>query len=217
MTKALVITGPNHAFDKSAPIIHEALRRGGVDATLTDDNAVLASRDLSQYDVLVYGTGFTRGERLADGGRRYHRVLTPEQEEGLYGFVRAGKGLVGIHGTAWWVDGEPAKLLGGHANWHPPGLQFTVKVEDAEHPIMRGISDFTVDDEIYMSAWDPWIKVLASASWSDRSHPMAWTHKYGDGRVFFTTLGHGPNTFEVPEVQRMLANAAQWTSSSSAT
>src|SRR5205085_8017990 len=152
--------------------------------------------------------------RTPDGKVRRLSDLAPEQEQGIYEFVRGGKGLVGIHGSAWWVGGEPCKLLGGHANWHPPGLKFTVKVEDAGHPVMEGISDFGVDDEIYMSAWDPTIHMLASAQWSDRAHPMAWTHQYGQGRVFFTTLGHGPNTFEVPEVQRMLGNAVLWTTSS---
>ena len=39
---------------------------------------------------------------------------------------------------------------------------------------------------------------------------MAWTHAYGKGKVFFTTLGHGPNTFENAAVQRLVTNAVQW-------
>ena len=98
------------------------------------------------------------------------------------------------------AGGSPraAALIGGHANWHPPGLTFTVAVDDADHPVMKGIANFEVEDEIYMSAWDPGIHVLASAQWQEKAHPMAWTHSYGRGRVFYTTLGHGPGTFEVP-------------------
>ena len=40
---------------------------------------------------------------------------------------------------------------------------------------------------------------------------FTWTHQYGQGRVFFTTLGHGPGTFENASVQRMLGNAVRWT------
>jgi type 1 glutamine amidotransferase len=136
--------------------------------------------------------------------------LTGEQEDGLFAFVRNGKGLVGIHGTAWWIGGEAIDLVGGHANWHPPGLEFTVNVDDKNHPITRGVEDFTVNDEIYMSAWDPSIRVLATATWADRKHPMAWTHRYGKGNVFFTTLGHGPGTFENAQVLKLLGNAARW-------
>ena len=144
------------------------------------------------------------------------RVLTSNYQA-EYG--RSGAGLISVitksggrefHGTGWWIGGEHIGLVGGHANWHPPGLEFTVQIDDRQHPITAGIDDFTVQDEIYMSAWDPSIHVLATAGWADRRHPMAWTHGYGEGRVFYTTLGHGPSTFENPTMQRLLGNAARW-------
>lgn len=212
MPRVLVLSGPNHAFDKCAPLIAEALRgQNGLDVTLADDKDILASPELNGYDVLVHGSGFTYRQRQPDGSLATFPYLTDEQAKGLFDFVRNGKGLVGIHGTAWWIGGEAIDLVGGHANWHPPGLEFGVHVEDPNHPITRGVEDFTVNDEIYMSAWDPSIQVLATATWADRKHPMAWTHSYGQGKVFFTTLGHGPGTFENPAVQKLLANAARWT------
>lgn len=215
MPKVLVLDGPNHAFDKSAPIVHRFLSANRkLEVTIADDKAILA-HGLAAYDALVFGTGFTRRERLPDGSRKLRYELTKRQEDGLYRFVRDGKGLIGIHGTGWWTSGRHAELTGGHANWHPPGLHFTVKIDDASHPITRGLADFEVDDEIYMSAYDPTVHVLASATWSNVSHPMAWTHAYGKGRVFFTTLGHGPNTFEVPSVQTLLTNAALWAAGAS--
>ena len=69
---------------------------------------------------------------------------------------------------------------------------------------MADVENFEVDDEIYMSAWDPSIHVLASATWSEKQHPMAWTQPYGEGRVFYTTLGHGPGTFERPMMQKLM-------------
>jgi type 1 glutamine amidotransferase len=210
MPRVLVITGSNHNFDKCAPLVQGALAdRQGIDATLSDNKALLAG-GLGGYDVLVLGTGFTRSQRDPDGTVKRLKDLTPEQEQGIFSFVRSGKGFVGIHGTGWWIGGEAVALTGGHANWHPPGLRFTVNVDDREHPITRDLADFEVDDEIYMSAWDPTIRVLATATWAERKHPMAWTHAYGQGRVFFTTLGHGPNTFALGPVQRMLANAVIW-------
>ena len=83
-----------------------------------------------------------------------------------------------------------------HANWHPPGGTFTVNIDDSDHPITQGVEDFEVEDEIYMSAYDPYIHILASAEWSEKQHPLAWVKSYGDGRVFYTALGHGPGTFE---------------------
>ena len=209
--KVLVLSGPNHGFENSAPVIRDFLKdRGDMSVTLSDDKDVLASSQLDGYDVCVFGTGFTRTARQPDGTSKREPDLTPEQEAGLFGFVSGGKGLVGIHGTAWWIGGRAADLIGGHANWHPPGGTFTVHIEDADHPITQGVEDFEVEDEIYMSAYDPYLHIIASAEWSDRPHPMAWVKPYGDGRVFYTALGHGPGTFERPSMQKLVGQGVQW-------
>jgi type 1 glutamine amidotransferase len=211
MTRVLILSGPNHGFDKCAPLIAEGLEgREDLAVDLVDDKAILASPELSSYDVLVHGSGFTYRERKSDGSVATLPYLTGAQEKGLFDFVRGGKGFVGIHGTAWWIGGQAVDLVGGHANWHPPGLEFSVNVDAPDHPITQGIADFTVNDEIYMSAWDPSIEILATATWADRKHPVAWTHSYGDGKVFFCALGHGPNTFEVGAVLKLLGNACVW-------
>ena len=143
----------------------------GLEVRLDSDKDVLTSPSLREFDVLLFGTGFTRAVVQPDGGVLRERDLTPAQEDGLFDFVAGGKGLVGVHGTGWWVDARAVALIGGHANWHPPGLTFTVKIEDSSHPVTRGVSDFEVEDEIYMSAWDPAIRILASAEWSEKTHP----------------------------------------------
>ena len=142
----LILSGANHGFDQSAGMI-----RGFLDAQpdlsvkLSADKDLLAS-GMDHYDVCVFGTGFTRTVKREDGSIARESDLTRAQEDGLFGFVTGGKGLVGVHGSGWWIGGRAVDMLGGHANWHPPGLTFTVKVEDAGHPVMEGIEDFEVDD-----------------------------------------------------------------------
>lgn len=211
MSKILVLSGENHRFDASASVIHDFLAADAdISATLTDDKTLLASPELSSYDACVFGTGFTRTERQADGSVARVSDLTPEEEAGLFRYVSDGRGLVGIHGTAWWIGGKAVELIGGHANWHPPGSTFTVHIEDTEHPTTQGLEDFDVEDEIYISAHEPDIRVLASAEWFGKAHPMAWVKPYGSGRVFYTTLGHGPGTFERAGMQRFITQAAKW-------
>jgi type 1 glutamine amidotransferase len=207
--KALVLSGANHRFNESAPVIHSFLDADeGIDAELVEDKDALKS--LEGYDVCVLGTGFTKSVKNEDGTVERLDDLTPDQERGLFDYVSGGGGLVGVHGTAWWIPTRAVSLIGGHANWHPPGLTFEVQVDDPDHAVMDGIDNFEVDDEIYMSAWDPSIHVLASATWSDKQHPMAWTQSYGEGRVFYTTLGHGSGTFERPMMQKLVTNGALW-------
>lgn len=194
--QAIVLSGQNHRFNESAQVIQDFLNQNAeIKAELIEDKNILL--DLNRYDVCVFGTGFTD--------------LTHEQERGLFDYVAGGGGLVGVHGAAWQIPSRAVPLLGGHANWHPPGLTFEVEIEDHEHEITSGIQSFEVDDEIYMSAWDPSIHILASAIWEDNpAQPMAWTQKYGEGRVFYTTLGHGPDTFKREMMQQLVTNSVVW-------
>lgn len=213
MSNVLVLSGPNHRFNESAGVIHEFLvDQPDINATLSEDKDLLTAPELSDFGCLVFGTGFTRARRLEDGSTLREPDLTPEQEEGLFRYVETGGGLVGIHGTAWWIGGRAVTLVGGHANWHPPGLTFTVHIDDGDHPVTDGLADFEVEDEIYISAYEPTLHVLASAEWHGRAHPMAWVKPYGEGRVFYTALGHGPNTFERPAMQTLIRNGVRWAS-----
>lgn len=72
------------------------------------------------------------------------------------------------------------------------------------------MSAFAVEDEIYMSAWDPAIHILATATWQNKPHPMAWTQSYGKGRVFYTALDHTSDTFRRSMMQRLLINGVRW-------
>ena len=207
--KTLVLSGANHGFSASAEVISDFLtQEADLSVTLTDDKNALM--DLADYDVCVFGTGFTRAARQEDGTVAQLPELATEQEDALFQFVEQGSGLVGIHGTAWCIGGRAVDLIGGHANWHPPGDTFTVNVINRDHRITRDIPDFEVEDEIYMSAYDPEIQILATAEWSDKQHPLAWTKPYGNGRVFYTALGHGPSTFQNPTMQQLIANAIRW-------
>ena len=207
----LILSGTNHQFAASASVIHEFLNsHDELSVALDDDKDVLASDGLRDFDVLIHGTGFTRTERQEDGTVQQVPELTLAQEEGLFDFVAYGKGLVGIHGTGWWIGGKAVDLIGGHANWHPPGLTFTVDIIDSDHPVTQGVPDFDVEDEIYMSAWDPAIRILATAGWSGNQHPLAWVKPYGAGRVFYTALGHGPGTFARLGMQQMLVQGVRW-------
>ena len=43
-----------------------------------------------------------------------------------------------------------------------------------------------------------------------REHIVCWTHNYGRGRVFATTLGHDLKTAQSLDYLRLLANGIVW-------
>ena len=108
--KTLVLSGANHGFAASAEVISDFLtQEADLSVILTDDKNALM--DLADYDVCVFGTGFTRATRQEDGTVAQLPELETEQEDALFQFVEQGNGLVGIHGTAWCIGGA-----GGRSN-----------------------------------------------------------------------------------------------------
>ena len=85
----------------------------------------------------------------------------------------------------------------------------------AGHPILHGIptSDFRVSGTLYKNDPLPTTAaplMLGHVEGSETVEPVAWTHQRPNGgRVFYTSLGH-PDTFELPEFQRLLRNATYW-------
>jgi uncharacterized protein len=82
-------------------------------------------------------------------------------------------------------------------------------------PILRGLPPrwATKGDELYQT-----IELIAgshallqaTSPRDNRTHTVAWTHQYGDARVFGTTLGHDKKTAQTNEYKELLANAVQW-------
>ena len=44
--------------------------------------------------------------------------------------------------------------------------------------------------------------------------PVAWEKIYGKGRVFYSSLGHQPEVYEVPEAWTLLQRGILWASRS---
>jgi type 1 glutamine amidotransferase len=120
--------------------------------------------------------------------------------QGFVDWIAAGHGFVGIHsatdtfpGFAPFID-----MIGAHFKHHGPQVKVGVLVKDAAHPSTKGIPQpFEVFDEIYQfEKYDPArVHLLLYMSKHPESgepgeFPLAWTRAHGQGRVFYTALGH---------------------------
>ena len=200
--RALILRVGSHQFPASAAIINDFLSATDtINPVMSEDAAILESPDLANYDVCIYGGGFRLGDKDA---------FTEKQGESLLSFVKGGKGFVGIHGAAWFTIGEFVNMLGGQSTRHSPIHEFPVSIHDKEHPITKGANTFSVTDELYFAEHDPSIHILCTAEWEDKTHPMAWTYKYGNGRVFYEALGHTPDVLENKELQKIITQAVLW-------
>jgi hypothetical protein len=82
------------------------------------------------------------------------------------------------------------------------------------HFILEGIDDFTTHDEFYYLAdcglGDKNVLLTAESPTDGKMRPVAWTKRYGRGKVFYTVLGHSVAAFENPGFLKLMHRAVLW-------
>jgi type 1 glutamine amidotransferase len=134
-------------------------------------------------------------------------------------------GVVAQHSATDACYGWPeyVAMVGARFNGHPWTTKFTVEVVGKDHPATVHLDPrFRWEDEIYQFRdLRPDARVLlqmrlgevdpaAEASTSDTRLPLAWCFEEGQGRVFYTALGHFPTAYEYPTYLRHLSGGLSW-------
>lgn len=151
-------------------------------------------------------------------------TITPEQEKGLLDTVRSGVGIAGWHGgmgDSFRSNTQYQFMVGGQWVAHPGDtVEYEVNIINHEDPITAGLSDFAMHSEQYYMHVDPSNEVLATTTFSGEHvpwiagcvMPAVWKRRYGEGRVFYTLLGHIAQDFEVPEARHIVQRGMLWAS-----
>jgi uncharacterized protein len=205
---ALIVWGgwDGHTPEPSAAIVAALLRAQGMTVTISaDTNAFI---DAAAYDLIIPAITMSTIEKPA--------------LDGLTTAIRAGTGLAGFHGLmcdAFRNEPEYQFMTGGQWVSHPGNIiDYTVNITRPADPIMQGIADFAYTSEQYYMHVDPANHVLATTTFSGDhladvagvTMPVVWTRRYGNGRVFYSALGHTSAEFAVPQMARMFTQGALW-------
>jgi type 1 glutamine amidotransferase len=211
--RVLIVSGddvaPAHNWREMTQATREALDGSGkFDVKVSEDMHILeSSTALKNYD-LVYYTRYNRQGTLSDAAK-----------QNLLGFVAGGKGFVVTHlASASFPEwAEFRKMCGRYwvmgRSGHGPRGKFMATVVKPAHPILKGVTSFEADDELYAKLeGDGPIEVLmqADSDWSKKIEPLAFTLSYGQGRVFHHTFGHDGKATREPMVAKLIVNGAQW-------
>ncbi|MBU5671003.1 ThuA domain-containing protein [Paenibacillus brevis] len=152
--------------------------------------------------------------------------ITEEQLKPVLRAVESGVGIAGCHGgmcDSFRNSVEWQFMTGSQWVAHPfnDGVEYEVNlVKNSSSPIVEGIQDFAVKSEQYYLHVDPCVDVLATTSFaiSEGPHsangvikmPVVYTKKWGLGRVFYNSLGHHADIFDIPEAIELMRRGFLW-------
>jgi uncharacterized protein len=228
--QVLIVTGRHvHDWKGTTPVLKSLLEdTGKFEVRVAEEFRGSGPETLASYDLVVVN--------YYDRGSQPELRWGERAEHALEAFVKSGKGLVLYHlalgAFAGWTEYE--KMSG--CNWRPnrghhsARHDFTVELTDRDHPITRGLGTaFAVtNDELYANllcqpgspghvlatAYDDHAlyegKARQPTPGPGLDQPILWTSRYGDGRVFVSTLGHAKDNTLETGFAVTFARGAEW-------
>ncbi|MEO8370918.1 MAG: ThuA domain-containing protein [Candidatus Solibacter sp.] len=181
-------------------------KTGAWNATFSNDLANFRYEQLRQYDAIFLNN--TVGLLFPD----------PAARAAIVRFLREGGGLIGYHASTHASIDWPefTEIIGASSGGHREATEkVTVKLEDPASAINRSFDDaefVSVDEHFRWTNFSRQrVHVLLSidvpktdmnqgrgcsiCTRADNDYPISWIRNYGKGRVFYTSLGHGPGAF----------------------
>lgn len=210
MRKALIFWGgwEGHEPEACAEVVRAMLAAEGFDVRVENGTAVLADPAIRDMSLIVPVITMTTIEKA--------------EATGLAAAIESGVGLAGFHGGAGDSFRDCVEyqfIVGGQWVAHPGNvIDYTVEIARPEDPVVAGIGDFVYRSEQYYMHVDPGNEVLATTTF-DGTHcawakgvvmPVVWKRRYGQGRVFYSSLGHRAAEFEVPQMRTIFQRGMLW-------
>ena len=204
---------PGHPSIPYANYVLEAFgkKTGAWETTLSNDLANFQYEKLRQYDAVFLNN--TVGMLFPD----------PEVRASIVRFLKEGGGLAGYHASTHASIDWPefTEIIGASSGAHREATEkVTVKLDDPASPLNAafGREEFISIDEHFR--WSNYsrqrVHVLLSidvpktdmnqgagcaiCTRADNDYAISWIRTYGKGRVFYTSLGHGPAALMDPKI-----------------
>ena len=209
MKKALAIYGDG--FHAALPLhasIGAALEKAGYAADAVADLDIPYDR-FSGYDLIVISR-YGRDDAHFLRANKERLWLTDENAQKLEDYVSGG-GKLFLHHDAFALYPEDhilCKLAKAVFITHPPIDSMTVLPVQPDHPLNRGISEFSLNDEEYVITFDPEESSVFAESFSEEhGHAFqGWHHAYGKGRVVVFIPGHNSDVLFNPSISQYFTN-----------
>ena len=180
---------------------------------------------LQETDLLVLMGLFYSGSNASRPGS--YSPLDPKHEAALSAYIALGRPVLLHHGAiASYDDSEVfTRLIGINWVWtgegrtnHSPIADYRVSAPPSAHPVMDGVRDYTLFDELYYNlhiqpGFEP--EAHAWAEFEGQRLPMVFTAEggrgvQGSGKLVYLANGHDMRAFECPAMRQLWTNSVRW-------
>lgn len=217
-------------------VMVELGQKHGFDVECTKDASLFNSREfLSKFDAFFF---YTTGD-LTEAGTDKNPPMSKEGKALFLQMIREGKGFLGTHSATDTFHTLPdppdrsnrfklhgdnvdpyAAMIGGEFIRHGPQQKARMTVADPKFPgLGKAGSSFELMEEWYsIKDFQKNLHVLlvqetAGMNGSDYQrgpYPATWARMHGNGRVFYTSMGHRDDVWTNPLFQDILLGGLSW-------
>ena len=185
-----------------------------VDYARTDEDIAskMTAESLKGYDGFIFAN--TTG------------ILPLPDKKAFLNAIRNGKAFIGMHSASDTFHGKSGvdpyiEMLGGEFQGHGAQAGVECLVQDSKHPATMHLGGaYCIEqEEIYLlqnyNADGKVHELLVLDKHPNRKKqlghfPIAWCKEYGEGKVFYTSLGHREDVWENPRYQRHVLGGIRW-------
>ena len=207
----------------------------GWEFTFSKDGSKFSPEYLAQFDAVFF---YTTGDLCSEGTDK-QPPMTPAGKQALFDYVRSGKGFIGTHAATdtfhtaneskkgpdrylnHGKEADPyACFIGGEFIIHGAQQVATNRVIDPSFPGFEkagdtfafleewySLKDFAPDDHALTVIDAPHMK---GPMYERPAYPNTWARKEGNGRVWYTAMGHREDVWTNPTFQQILVGGIKW-------
>jgi len=230
----------NGQMGAAAKILQELGAKNNIEFTFTKDGSLFTPENIANYDAFFFYTTGDLTEVGSDKNPPMSKEGKAAFLDAIHngkGFIGTHSATDTFHSPGgkdsgparWQNDGDNAdpyiKMIGGEFIIHGSQQAVHQICVDSKFPGMSAVpDDFGPKEEWYSLkdfAPDLHVLLVQDTSQMDKSggnavaynrpnYPSTWAHMYGQGRVFYTSMGHRDDIWANPVFQAVLAGGLNW-------
>jgi type 1 glutamine amidotransferase len=218
-----VITRKDGKLSLAERVLAEIGKDQGFEVVASKDGRLFDPDKIGEWDAFAFET---TGDLTTPGPHNDGPPMSKDGKAAFLDAIAAGKGFIGMHcaSDTFHSHGDDVdpyiKMIGGEFISHGRQQVARLTVSDTSFPGVGPFgSNFQINDEWYSQknlANDLHVVIahetegMVDWQYERPNFPQTWARVHGNGRVFYTSMGHREDVWENPKYQGLLVGALTW-------